>query len=252
MIVAGLKDCRKLDGLFATARNFQAEAVKKWRGTAPKAEMLCLPVSPEDETTTKGSGSVILDFLRYAGFIKAGPGHHSGPLGLSWIEGANDKWCFLVGDGLTTERYRTFQDRLGDPCSSFLLDFLQSSVFSKVFDRIAIIPGDLHGGHFHTLSVVFQLFYGGFLQPIQAALRWKRINGHDVTQTYQQCSRLALMVLEECERVLYDAFVFGISATEVAELGLLAATPDALAERLVLMFESFLALKVCFFRQMLS
>jgi hypothetical protein len=70
-----------------------------------------------------------------------------------------------------------------------------------------MIPGNLHGGGFHFLAVVYLLYYGGFLQAIQFALGWKRIRGSDVTKTYQQCASLALLVLGEVERGLYRTFI---------------------------------------------
>ena len=58
--------------------------------------------------------------------------------------------------------------------------YKQSLVFSQAMNRVVMIPGDLHGGGFHFLAVVYLLFYGGFLQPLQYALGWKRIRGTDI------------------------------------------------------------------------
>jgi hypothetical protein len=81
-----------------------------------------------------------------------------------------------------------------------------------------MIPGDLHGGGIHFLSVSYLLFYGGFLQPLQYALGWKRIRGTDVTKTYQQCAALALLVLGELERGLYGRFIHDLFLTKGSEL----------------------------------
>ena len=62
------------------------------------------------------------------------------------------------------------------------------------------------GGSIFSQLYLF-LYYGGFLQPIQHALGWKRIRGNDVAKTYQQCASLAIIVLGEVERGVYGIFV---------------------------------------------
>jgi hypothetical protein len=77
------------------------------------------------------------------------------------------------------------------------------------------MPDDLHGGGFHVLRAIFNLFYASLLQPIQAALRWKQIKGSDVPVCSQQATGLALMVVfEEVERQLYTAFTIYLDSNE--------------------------------------
>ncbi len=82
----------------------------------------------------------------------------------------------------------------------------KSTIFAQALIRIGMVPSYLHGGGFHFLMVIFQLFYGGFLQVIQVALGWKKIRGTDVTKTYKQSEQLAIIVLSELERQLYATF----------------------------------------------
>jgi hypothetical protein len=82
---------------------------------------------------------------------------------------------------------------------SFKKRYEMAQLLSKALDQCVALPCDLHGGGFHFLVVVYNLYYGGFIQPIQTALGWKRIRGKDVTQCYQQVAGLITMILLEVE-----------------------------------------------------
>lgn len=56
------------------------------------------------------------------------------------------------------------------------------------------------------MDVCFQYSYGGFLQPIQAALGWKRIV-IDVAKCFRSAKRLAMMVYDELLRKLMVEWV---------------------------------------------
>jgi hypothetical protein len=99
---------------------------------------------------------------------------------------------------------------------------------------VMVVPGDLHGGNFRFLMVIFQLVYGGFLQAIQVALGWKKIHGTNVTKTYEQPAQLAIIVLTEVERQLYATFVAHLDkATDFDEYG---NSPAYLADYLATSF----------------
>lgn len=55
-------------------------------------------------------------------------------------------------------------------------------MINKALEHMVMIPGDLHGLGFHLLNVIFLLFYGGLMQPIQVALNWKQIDSGKVEQ----------------------------------------------------------------------
>ena len=67
------------------------------------------------------------------------------------------------------------------------------------FRRVVVVTGDLHGC-FHCLMPVYSLFYGALIQPIQAVLKWKHIQGLDITKCYQQANGLASMISDVVER----------------------------------------------------
>ena len=65
-----LKLNRVKEGLYERASQFQRESVKKWKGDQRTAELLCLPLSIDDETKTEECGNVMLSLLEGSGIIE--------------------------------------------------------------------------------------------------------------------------------------------------------------------------------------
>jgi hypothetical protein len=153
----------------------------------PRATVLAPPVSPDDKTTTRGAGKVILRILLLFGLLV--------PTVSTAIQGKvqavqlpadyQKRWLVLVGDGLSQMRLQAFKDMLHTSSYSFEKWYEMAQLLSKALDQCVALPGDLHGGGFHFLVVVYNLYYGGIIQPIQTALGWKQICGKDITQCYQ-------------------------------------------------------------------
>jgi hypothetical protein len=168
--------------------------------------VLAPPVSPDNETTTRGAGKVILSILLLFGLLV--------PTDSTTIQGNvsaaklpadyHKRWLVLVGDGLSQMRLQAFKDMLDTSSYSFEKRYKMAQLLSKALDQCVALPGNLHGGGFHFLVVVYNLYYGGFIQPIQTDLGWKRILGKDVTQCYQQVAGLITMILLKVERHLYQ------------------------------------------------
>jgi hypothetical protein len=199
-----LQQNRSAGGLYERAHKFQRESVVKWKGRQTPVKLLCCPLSVDDETTTEGCGNVMLSLLEMASIIKV---NKKSKKIVSLSEHLDTRWQITYGDGLSQMRVRGYTDTIDSASTNFRDHYEQSTLFSKALDRVVMVPGDLHGGGFHFLGVVYILFYGAFLQPIQYALGWKRIRGSDVSKTYQQSASLALMVLNEVERGLYGRFI---------------------------------------------
>ncbi len=69
------------------------------------AKELIPRVSLEDETTNKGSGDVVMKFLRNVGMVKFNTETNMWELGDGWME----PLLVSVGDGVTMARTRNFQ-----------------------------------------------------------------------------------------------------------------------------------------------
>ena len=207
-IVSALNKLRKNreSNIFEVARQFPTKIVRTWRHEPPLAELLILPVSVLDETTKIGASGVIVDFMvlhgllrwnEYAGIYEPGDG---------WEE----KWLYVVGDGLSLDRIFQFFDDVmtitDAKTTSFRQAYRQAMAITQVIHRVVPINGDLHV-RFHMLDAVYRLFYGGFLQPIQYRLQWKRLYAQDVSKSYQLAHRLAVMVFDEVDRIMIDVFV---------------------------------------------
>lgn len=207
-----LHSLRCQDGLFGHARAFQQSTVDAWRGDMPRMKVALLPVMDIDETTKDGSGEVVLNLLEVAGLIKK---DSDGTITLA--DDIHERVQYLVGDGLTLARIREFEKDLERPGAnklSFSSSYEQRTALSRALRQVVMIPGDLHMGGFHFLDPIFTLYYGSFLQPIQVALGWKHIYGHDVSQCFQQATQLVDIVLSGCERILYDRVFHSIPQDE--------------------------------------
>ena len=228
-IIKSLHPIRGRTKLLGLARTFQRRAVLNYRGLRPKAHLLALPILNDDETTTAGMFNVIIKFLRQVKLLVPGK-ITNGP---DWVCPNDSKtiWLLLVGDGLSAEQYRAFENSLREH-PTFAATYESVSEILKSLQQVVFLPGDLHGACFHTLGPLYTIFHGGFLQIFQTALGWKRLDANKVENTYEQAAFLALLVLTECERQLYDAFVSQLPDNVVNSWGALFANPSLLASTL--------------------
>ena len=248
-----LSSLRSKGGLYNSAYTFQSRAVTFIRGNRPKNKVLCLPAATDDETTKAGTGAIVNKFFRLSDLIiPANRPTDIIPAGaqrndkVKWANPSDidSRWMLLVGDGLSFERFRNYKDDLTSKQASFCTHYEETRVVLRALGQVVFLPGDLHGGCFHTLGPVYSLFYGGFLQPIQVALGFKRIDASKVENTYIQASILALKVLTECERQAYDAFVNQMSEATMLSLAAMddaASVSDELARQFQTWFDCKLA-----------
>ena len=124
-----------------------------------------------------------------------------GPSALKLGESAEHRRIHAYGDCKTVDLAAglasKLAERMADEASSE-----NATAAAKAMDRISFWPGQLHV-LMHWLCVVFLLFYGGFLQPIQAALRRKNITRNPI-KNFRHSADLAKVVYE----VTYFVFVW--------------------------------------------
>jgi hypothetical protein len=83
----------------------------------------------------------------------------------------------------------------------------------KAAERTVLCPGDLHLVLFHTLSPIYKIFYGGFLQPIKVALGMKRIEWGKIEKCYEQSSLMVLLILGRVESRLMEVYVCSLGSS---------------------------------------
>ena len=229
--------------LFHLAGQFPSRVVREWRGEPPVAELLLLPVSILDETTKVGASGILLDFMVLHGLLTWDEDRGIYEPGLDWEE----KWLFVVGDGLSIDRLFQFFDDLmaisDAKTSTFRAAYKQAMAITHVLHRVVPINGDLHV-RFHMLDSIFRLFYGGFLQCVQHRLKWKRIDGNDVAQTYRQAHRLAVIVFEELDRLMIDAFLIRCFTQDRVDSFIDRGREEALATTIAKEYIQFLSRQV--------
>ena len=90
---------------------------------------------------------------------------------------------------------------------SQLINLLVARIILTALKQVVRVPGDLHGGRFHFLAVIYHFWFRGFLQVFQMLLGWKRISRKDVSKCFQQALQLACIIFGEVERAMQMAFV---------------------------------------------
>ena len=247
-LVNNLHSNRGYDGLYAKARCIQKQEVKQWFGDRNKLQICFLPTSKEDETTNLGCATVFLEILENAGLIRIQRqkfsigGEEKEKLVVETVIGASEKWVYLIGDGLTHVRLKSFVNTINDSLYSFEDDYETRRVLSLALKQVVLGVGDLHGGGFAILNTIYTVFYGGYLQAFQTAMGWKRINGGDVAKTYQQAGSLVEIVYTEVMRNLHymhASIYYKAHSTTIATMD-----PTKLALKLVLSFNEFLDKKI--------
>ena len=119
----------------------------------------------------------------------------------------SERYLLMVGDGLTQMRAKQFSELIEETSHSFGPRHKVTVMLQKAMDQVTFIPGDLHGGSFHIMQVVYNLFYCALIQKVQAVLKWKRICGSDVSKCYQQATSLASIFATELERGVLDEYI---------------------------------------------
>ena len=136
------------------------------------------------------------------------------------VEGNKHKLVYLIGDGLTHVRLKSFVDTINNSLYSFEDYYEMISVMSEAIKQVVLGVGGLYGGGFAILNSTYTLFYGGFLQVFQTALCWKRIQGKYITKTYQQAGALVTIVYTCVMRGLYYMHTEWYTNTYVAYMDL--------------------------------
>ena len=169
------------------------------------------PVSPHNETMNTGVVKVILSLLVLYGLLESNgstaDNEDADIKQLRLAPNASKRYLLMVSDGLTQMRAKQFNKLIEETSHSFGPRYKVTVMLQKAMDQVNFIPGDLHGGGFHIMQVVYNLFYGAFIQKIQAVLKWKRICGSDVSKCYQQATSLASIFATELEHGVLAEYI---------------------------------------------
>ena len=147
------------------------------KGDRPKGEFICPPVLPDDEVTKEGMAVVVIKTLLRSGLLRPLKEDENGH-GLKAVDDIQSRYSIIACDGLSHERWRQFEKSLFElnrEGFSFVAQYEQAIEVKKALKQVMLSVGDLHLSLIHTPRSIFQLFYSGFLQPIQIGVGIKRI-----------------------------------------------------------------------------
>ena len=243
-LVVALHSNRTNLGLYAMARNVQTKEVKQWFGEKNKVKIYFLPTSKEDETTNIGCATVFIEILENAGLIHIERkksmirGVEITKLVVTIVAESSHKWLYLIGDGLTHVRLKSFVNVINDSLYSFEDYYEMRRVLSLALKQVVLGVGDLHGGGFAILNTIYTVFYGGYLQAFQTGMGWKRIKGSDIAKTYQQAGSLVDLVYTEVMRGLH--YMHAEYYYDYQKNNIHTMDPQILAVDMVMSFEKYL------------
>ena len=147
---------RTMKGIYREARQFQSKAVDSWSGEKSNVRTCPLPTMAEDETTTLGTGAVLLQIMDLCGLINVLSGQ--GVDQRSILQSSDlTKWLYLVGDGLTQVRLKSFMDVIHSDSVSFRDWYCDSLVILAALGRVILGNGDLHAEGFSCLGVYLHI-----------------------------------------------------------------------------------------------
>jgi hypothetical protein len=206
--LARFQPLRARNGFFKNCKDFQQSAVHIWRLDVPRASAILPPALCEDQTSNRGSAKAVLSLLQLYEIIEvtASSGVDGDIKELKLAENHKKRYLMTVGDGLTQMRLAASRMMIESSAFTFVARQKAAELLNAALGQVINIIGDLHGGGFHFLGCVYNLYYAVLIQPFQTALGWKRICGSDVTKCYQQAAALALLLLDEGKRILYGEF----------------------------------------------
>ena len=186
-------------------KSFQDLIVQEWNPRSTEATLLLIPpVSLRDEIKTDGYGMAIIEILCLSGVLLKVKGYkdsYTWELHKDWEE----KTVYLCMDGLSLDRHRSFQKKLVNLPFSYHKSFHQSLIFQKSLSRVVEISGPLHIG-FHMLQSIF-VIYKDMIKWGKHVVDWKKVNVNKVSDSYDTCRRLCMMLLQELERLSIDLFL---------------------------------------------
>ena len=184
---------------------FQQNVINQWNPESQTASSLIIPPVPlRDEIQTNGYGMAIIEILCMAGLLL----HITSPNGMEYWELCEDwegKVVYLCMDGLSLDRHRSFQNKLVKLPYSYSNVFKQSIIFQKALTRVVDISGPLHIA-FHMLQSIF-IIYKYMMKWTQQVVNWKKLNVNKVSESFDTCRRLCMLMLDEIERLVVDLFL---------------------------------------------
>jgi hypothetical protein len=125
---------------------------------------------------------------------------------------------------------RNYSDLIDDNTKSYIHYHAQVEELHKAMNQTMIGSGDLHIQGCHALGPVYAVHFPGLIQPIQITLGWKRIEFLMVKKCYEQAAYLVLLILNECKRQLYDAFLSQTEPPKCATILLLVENEETMAK----------------------
>jgi hypothetical protein len=158
------------------------------------------PIYGVEETTNEGMLLMGVKLNQLAGLlVESDRGWYTpGP-------NAKTRKLFLYEDGLLVVAHNKLHDTIYRQQSRLENERYVKTLFNA-HESVLIQKGHFHQ-QMHQLGVVYTMFYGGFMQPLQVANGIKRVMGDPLKGKFKDHERFAVKLFKACRRFMLRRFV---------------------------------------------
>jgi hypothetical protein len=205
--VQAMDQCSKeLDAI----KKFQRRAIKHVNPTATDRDLFMhFPLYERDETSNEGMTMVSATVHENCGLIKK-----SGTSDYVLQPNANERRVFMHGDGLTVTNYKRLEYKVARRSTEIgREDYV--STHQTALRRVCMQKGLFHE-LMHHADAIYKLYYGGFLQAMQAHNAVKKVNGDPTKNCYQHHDKFLDLCQTSCTRLQFRMSILDMELDDLS------------------------------------
>jgi hypothetical protein len=195
----------KCSAALDSIKKFQSRVIKHVNPTARDRDLFIhFPLYKRDETSNEGMTMVSATVHENCGLIRK-----SGNDDFVLQENATHRKVFMHGDGLTVSNYKRLEYKVARRSTEIGREDYVSTHLTAL-RRVMMQKGLFHE-LMHHAEAIYKLYYGGFLQAMQAHNAVKKVTGEPSKNHYQQHDKFLDLCKTSCSRLQYRMCILNIS-----------------------------------------
>jgi len=166
------------------------------------------PLCPREETSNEGMMLTSATLNESLGLIEK-----TNNASFKTCKNTSNRNVFLYGDALSVSNHSKLSMNILRKLTEIgKEDYVKTHI--EALDRIVIQKGLFHQ-QMHQCGVIYSLFYGSFIQPMQVANGVKRVMGDPVKGNYQDHDKFLLKLYKSCRRYRHRCFINSLSLLDL-------------------------------------
>ena len=194
--------------------SFQKDNLKEWNQAYVAVDkFIWLPICPREEMATDQALLAMVHIFEELGMIvKQDNGEYA--LG----DTTPQRMIFQYGDVLTIKKWHNLKYYILKKYTTIGKEEYVS-IMMETYKRFVKIQDYLHE-NIHRLQVIFKLFYGGFIQPIQALLGTKKVKFDPTKGSWKEHEHLTKKIYFALQRIRLEEFLTLHGLTTISDMDL--------------------------------